>query len=99
MLTLALPHQTFHGQVAELLRRDLDTGLLVESVEPLTAGVELVALAGGLAYYPLIGIRTPETARDRVGFAVAGLYGDGERAPCTGAGVRVSPGRPRRAWG
>lgn len=70
-------YERFHGQIAGLLRRDRDAGLLPGRVEPGAAGVDLVALAEGLAYYVLIGISAPETARGRVVSAIAALYGDG----------------------
>ncbi|MES9537334.1 TetR family transcriptional regulator C-terminal domain-containing protein [Actinomadura sp. NPDC000600] len=64
----------FHDQVAELLRKDREAGLLRVAVDPREAAVDLVALAEGLAYYVLIGVTAPEAARDRVLNAIAALY-------------------------
>ncbi|QFG22388.1 TetR/AcrR family transcriptional regulator [Actinomadura sp. WMMB 499] len=58
----------FHGEVADLLRRD-GVG------EPEAAAVDLIAHAEGLAYYVLIGITAPETARERVERSIAARYG------------------------
>lgn len=69
-------YEHFHGQVAELLRRDREAGLLPGRVEPGGAGVDLVALAEGLAYYVLIGVTPPDTARGRIVSAIAALYSE-----------------------
>ncbi|NDU74131.1 hypothetical protein GWI34_16020 [Actinomadura sp. DSM 109109] len=70
----SVEYERFHEQIAGLLRRDRDAGLLPARVEPGGAAVDLVALAEGLAYYVLIGLTAPETARDRIVSAVAALY-------------------------
>jgi AcrR family transcriptional regulator len=64
----------FHGQVADLVARDRDAGLVSIAVDPGQAAIDLVAHAEGLAYYVLIGLTDPEAARDRVIAAIAGLY-------------------------
>lgn len=64
----------FHRQIADLLRRDQEAGRLGVGLDAAETAVDLVALAEGLAYYVLIGLTEPETARDRVLSAVADLY-------------------------
>ncbi|MFG2088945.1 MULTISPECIES: TetR/AcrR family transcriptional regulator [unclassified Spirillospora] len=64
----------FHRQVAGLVRDDQDGGLILASADPEHLALDLVALAEGLAYYVLIGLTAPETARARVLEAVAALY-------------------------
>lgn len=64
----------FHRRIADLVRRDRDAGPIPASTGPEDAAVDLVALAEGLAYYVLIGVTAPETARTRVRTAIAGLY-------------------------
>ncbi|MGP4025891.1 TetR/AcrR family transcriptional regulator [Actinomadura sp. 3N407] len=64
----------FHRQITDLVRGDRDAGLIPRATDPAHAAVDLVALAEGLAYYVLIGITDPETARDRVRTAIAALY-------------------------
>ncbi|MFD0901563.1 TetR/AcrR family transcriptional regulator [Actinomadura sediminis] len=65
----------FHGEVAALLRRDR---ALPAGTDPDAAAVDLIAHAEGLAYYVLIGITAPDTARDRVERSIAALYGPRE---------------------
>jgi AcrR family transcriptional regulator len=67
-------YSRLHDQLAGLLRKDRDTGLIFSTIDPEHAAVDLVALAEGLAYYVLIGITEPETARTRVLAAIAALY-------------------------
>ncbi|HEU5027629.1 MAG TPA: TetR/AcrR family transcriptional regulator [Spirillospora sp.] len=64
----------FHGQVADLLRRDQRDGALRADVDPGETAPALVALAEGLAYYVLIGVTSSSAARARVTDAIAGLY-------------------------
>ncbi|MEU8798428.1 TetR/AcrR family transcriptional regulator [Spirillospora sp. NPDC048819] len=64
----------FHRQVTDLLRSDQDAGLIAAGADPAHTAVGLVALAEGLAYYVLIGLTEPGTARDRVRTAIAALY-------------------------
>lgn len=64
----------FHRQVTDLLRSDQDAGLIAAGADPAHTAVDLVALAEGLAYYVLIGLTEPGTARDRVRTAIAALY-------------------------
>ncbi|WP_344898230.1 TetR family transcriptional regulator C-terminal domain-containing protein [Actinomadura meridiana] len=63
----------FHRQIADLIRRDRDAGLIT-TADPERAAVDLVAHAEGLAYYVLIGVVGVEAARVRVLAAVATLY-------------------------
>ncbi|MBO2459938.1 TetR/AcrR family transcriptional regulator [Actinomadura violacea] len=65
----------FHGQIADLLRRDQRDGALPADLDPAETAPALVALAEGLAYYVLIGVTSPPAARARVTDAIAALYG------------------------
>lgn len=67
-------YERFHGQLADLLRRDREDGNLPATVDPGREAVALAALAEGLAYYVLIGRESPDAARDRVHAAIAALY-------------------------
>nr|WP_205718446.1 TetR/AcrR family transcriptional regulator [Actinomadura sp. WMMA1423] len=64
----------FHRQVADLVAKDQDAGLIGAATDPGSAAVDLVAHAEGLAYYVLIGLTGSETARDRIITAIAELY-------------------------
>ncbi|MFF5261510.1 TetR/AcrR family transcriptional regulator [Actinomadura viridis] len=65
----------FHHRLALLVRRDQDAGLIARSLDARDAATGLAALAEGLAYYVLIGLTPPGTARDQVLAAVDALYG------------------------
>ncbi|WUH98645.1 TetR/AcrR family transcriptional regulator [Spirillospora sp. NBC_00431] len=64
----------FHRQIADLLIKDRDAGLIRAGTDPEILAVDLVAHAEGLAYYVLVGITDPATARARVLSAIAALY-------------------------
>ena len=72
-------YAVFHGQIADLLRRDREAGAVPGDADPHAAAVRLVGLAEGLAYYVLIGVSAPEDAREQILAAIAHVYG--ERAP------------------
>jgi AcrR family transcriptional regulator len=65
----------FHRQVADLVAKDQDAGLIPAATDPGRAAMDLVAHAEGMAYYVLIGLTGSETARDRIITAIAQLYG------------------------
>ncbi|MBE1533047.1 TetR/AcrR family transcriptional regulator [Actinomadura algeriensis] len=58
----------FHGEIADVLRRG-------GAADPETTAVDLIAHAEGLAYYVLIGITDPGTARTSIERAIAAVYG------------------------
>ncbi|MEV4469680.1 MULTISPECIES: TetR/AcrR family transcriptional regulator [Nonomuraea] len=64
----------FHGQMADLIRRDQQGGRIDAGLDPHAAALSLVALAEGLAAYVLTGVTPGQVARDRVLAAVAALY-------------------------
>ncbi|MGH3241276.1 MAG: TetR/AcrR family transcriptional regulator, partial [Spirillospora sp.] len=64
----------FHRQIADLLAKDRDAALIPADTDPDLVAVDLVAHTEGLAYYVLIGLTDPATARARVLSAVAALY-------------------------
>lgn len=64
---MRVDYTRFHRQIAALLR---DGG----AADPEATAVALIALAEGLAYYVLIGVSTPEAARDRVLIAIADAW-------------------------
>ncbi|WP_018215210.1 TetR/AcrR family transcriptional regulator [Salinispora vitiensis] len=75
-------YATLHGQLADLLRCDQAAGHLRAGTDPAEVAVTLVALAEGLAYYVLIGVRPAAAARDQVLAAISAVYAVGEaRAP------------------
>lgn len=64
----------FHGQLAELLRRDQDAGRVRGDLDPQAQAAALGALAEGLAYYVLIDVRDADTARGELLAALAAVY-------------------------
>ncbi|GAA0264520.1 TetR family transcriptional regulator C-terminal domain-containing protein [Actinomadura nitritigenes] len=71
---LRADYARFHGQIADLLRRDRRSGALRADVDPGETAPALVALAEGLAYYVLIGVTSSSAARAGVTDAIAALY-------------------------
>lgn len=66
--------QLHHHDLADLIRRDQQAGLISTTVTPQAAGMGLAALVEGLAYYVLIGVASPEAAREQVLNAISELY-------------------------
>ena len=67
-------HQLHQRDLAGLIEREQQAGLIPSGVAPASAATGLAALAEGLAYYVLIDAVTAADARDQVLDAVAGLY-------------------------
>ncbi|ANY10836.1 TetR/AcrR family transcriptional regulator [Pseudonocardia sp. HH130630-07] len=68
-------YQHLHcDDLAGLIRRDQETGVIDGGAQPHAIAVRLSALAEGLAYYVLIGIAASETAHDIVLAEIAAIY-------------------------
>ncbi|MEU4377130.1 TetR family transcriptional regulator C-terminal domain-containing protein [Pseudonocardia alni] len=67
-------HQLHHRDLAALILRDQQSGLIPSTTAPKTAATSLAALAEGLAYYVLIGAVAAADASAQVLDAVAQLY-------------------------
>jgi AcrR family transcriptional regulator len=67
-------YDRFHQQMADLVQRDQDRGVIAAAVNAQDVATALVALAEGLAYYVLTGVTSATTARERVLAALADLY-------------------------
>jgi len=75
--------------IGDLLRGDQQAGRIPADIAPEQAAMALVALAEGLAYYVLVGVSTPATARDRILDAINELY---RRPPDSRGGRTASKG-------
>lgn len=71
---LRVDYAHLHDRLADLLRYDQAAGRLRAQTDPAEVAVTLVALAEGLAYYVLIGVRPAEAARDQVLAAISEVY-------------------------
>lgn len=71
---LRLDYAHLHRRLADVLRDDQAAGRLRAQTDPAEVAVALVALAEGLAYYVLIGVRPAEAARAQVLAAISEIY-------------------------
>ncbi|MFE9282297.1 TetR/AcrR family transcriptional regulator [Nocardiopsis alba] len=71
-------YERLYEELADLLRRDRESGRVPAETDPRDEAVSLVALAEGFAYHVLLDLIDPAVPRARVLGAIADLYGSGE---------------------
>jgi AcrR family transcriptional regulator len=71
---LRVLYADFHHQMADLIRKDQQTGRIPTHVDASGTALALVALAEGLAAYVLTGVAPAAVARDRLLDEIAAIY-------------------------